>query len=366
METVAAAPAWKCTRTEIYEQLKKCGFVITKDLKDPQLLKGGFCVRSGDSVYFIKMFNKFGDNRRLDMESCAYSVVSDLYGFDCKKIYICKHRDEELRPYALQVPWLGCSDLCDTISSDEYQRIVLNRPMEIGAFAVRVALDLGLVLVRLHEHGIIHGDVKPENVIDGHLRDNEHLRYFLIDFGCSQKWTGSLQDSGGTTAYVDEATMSKEYRYSFECCSSSDTWQLAVLLCLILIGGGIFHKNGLSGFACNHARCRCRGHDQRLVAYNAIYCAFYRDLIIGVYKGNGRVKHMELSLEPSAAELKLYDKIFESGDSLLSVVYRACQEAFTRPGMGVAFFSLLLVALHPYPEHRISAAEFAVQVKKFI
>jgi hypothetical protein len=61
----------------------------------------------------------------------------------------------------------------------------------------------------------------------------------------------------------------------------------------------------------------------------------------------------------------MYDNIFGKGGSLLSVVYRACQEAFTPSGQGAAYFSLLLVAMHPYPEHRMPASEFVTQVKGF-
>src|SRR5262245_56186442 len=64
----------------------------------------------------------------------------------------------------------------------------LGRPMDVSEF-LRIAIALAGALVQLHEHGIVHKDIKPANILLD--RAGDHVR--LTGFGIASRLTRERQ-----------------------------------------------------------------------------------------------------------------------------------------------------------------------------
>lgn len=93
--------------------------------------------------------------------------------------------------------------------------VTLEERLHIGPLPVRKACRIAATVARAlqfaHEHGVVHRDVKPGNLIlrdgeGGQPRDPEHPRVAITDFGLARETgTGSMTDSGalvGTPMYM--------------------------------------------------------------------------------------------------------------------------------------------------------------------
>jgi calcium-dependent protein kinase len=102
-----------------------------------------------------------------------------------------------------------------------------------------VSWQLLLALNYIHSHGIVHGDVKLENVLYN-APGSSHVK--LIDFGFSKRWDPSSQLGVvgrvcGTRSYI-----APEVLLERPCTSKCDLWSLGVVVFVLLFGYMPFRK----------------------------------------------------------------------------------------------------------------------------
>jgi serine/threonine-protein kinase len=120
------------------------------------------------------------------------------------------------------------------ISMAYYEGETLQHRIERGVIgvneALEIAIQIGRGLARAHEHGIVHRDVKPANVMltpDGTVK--------LLDFGIAILG-GSIRSTLPGIAVGTPAYMSPEQARSEECDARTDIWALGVVLYMMLTG----------------------------------------------------------------------------------------------------------------------------------
>ncbi|RHZ19301.1 hypothetical protein DYB37_003526 [Aphanomyces astaci] len=115
---------------------------------------------------------------------------------------------------------------------------LFDRLVQHGTFseqhAKSIARDLAETLIALHAQRLVHGDVKPENILLDSANDDS-ARMILIDFGLSfraseggcHSWDGS-----GTVAYAAPEVLNQSANVT----SAIDMWALGVVLFVVLAG----------------------------------------------------------------------------------------------------------------------------------
>lgn len=108
------------------------------------------------------------------------------------------------------------------------------RPLDVAWITER-----GLnAMLYLHHHGVVHGDIKPQNVI---VQDSNHAAY-LIDFGLSNvRPTGAGKVKGYTEHFsppeqVEAATLGNRSRRAL--LPAADMYSLGMLM-IFMLGGGL-------------------------------------------------------------------------------------------------------------------------------
>ncbi|MGW6904646.1 serine/threonine-protein kinase [Streptomyces sp. NPDC054940] len=140
--------------------------------------------------------------------------------------------EDDERPYIVM-------ELIDGVSLAD--RIAARGPVDAPE-AARIGVDLLSALRTAHEAGVLHRDIKPDNVLIEHGTD----RVVLTDFGIAQvPGASTLTESGsfvGSPEYTAPERMSGSGTGP-----ASDLWSLGALLCAALSGESPFRRDSLSG-----------------------------------------------------------------------------------------------------------------------
>ncbi|CAO2206267.1 unnamed protein product [Urochloa humidicola] len=99
------------------------------------------------------------------------------------------------------------------------------RPLTL-ATRLKIATDLAVALEHLHSHAILHGDVKPENILLG-----DRLLAKVSDFGCSTIDDNIQVIPKGTLGYLDP-----EFLNDSKLTEKSDVYSFGVVLMELLTG----------------------------------------------------------------------------------------------------------------------------------
>jgi len=128
----------------------------------------------------------------------------------------------------------------ERVEGPSVAELVAQGPLPV-ARAVRVALQVTEGLVEAHDHGILHRDLKSENVM---LARGERAK--ILDFGLAKRlWPGdqTMTLSGEGRVLGTCRAMSPEQARSLELDARSDLFALGVLLYEMLTGQSPFHAD---------------------------------------------------------------------------------------------------------------------------
>jgi dual specificity tyrosine-phosphorylation-regulated kinase 2/3/4 len=116
----------------------------------------------------------------------------------------------------------------DLFSALRMQRFVGFPPLIIQT----VAREVSIALQHTHSHGIIHADIKPENIL---FSDNSRQSVKVIDFGCSC-YVGKLVFSYIQSRFYRAPEVVLGLQYG----TPIDIWSLGCVLCEMVTGQPIF------------------------------------------------------------------------------------------------------------------------------
>eukprot|EP00602_Paraphysomonas_sp_CaronLab_P001522 CAMPEP_0185030042 /NCGR_PEP_ID=MMETSP1103-20130426/16777_1 /TAXON_ID=36769 /ORGANISM="Paraphysomonas bandaiensis, Strain Caron Lab Isolate" /LENGTH=287 /DNA_ID=CAMNT_0027565009 /DNA_START=303 /DNA_END=1166 /DNA_ORIENTATION=+ len=97
-----------------------------------------------------------------------------------------------------------------------------------------IAACIASALNHVHQHGVIHRDVKPENIV---LDGRGYPR--LIDFGISHSMGAICTARSGTVGYLAPEVLTSSHFHSFE----SDFWSLGVVVFELLYSTRPFYRH---------------------------------------------------------------------------------------------------------------------------
>lgn len=140
------------------------------------------------------------------------------------------------------------SDLFNFITSYPHYDPLAENEMES---LIRIARDCASGVAEVHEKGIIHGDIKPENILLRKSSSGEIEKAALTDFGLAYtpKDLEKVGDVGGSTMYLSpEKAHAVINKRSIQLCdfqdalsAKSDIWSLGVVLYALFSGGILNH-----------------------------------------------------------------------------------------------------------------------------
>ncbi|NUP14981.1 MAG: serine/threonine protein kinase [Streptomyces sp.] len=120
-------------------------------------------------------------------------------------------------------------------------RIAAQGPVDAPE-AARIGVDLLSALRTAHEAGVLHRDIKPDNV----LIENGTDRVVLTDFGIAQMSGASTLTESGSFVGSPEYT-APERMSGGGTGPAADLWSVGALLCAALSGESPFRRDSLSG-----------------------------------------------------------------------------------------------------------------------
>ena len=120
--------------------------------------------------------------------------------------------------------------------SDLKSRLAHEGPLE-PTKAVAIAAQVGVALDAAHEHGLVHRDVKPSNVL---LDTSEHV--YLADFGLTRRLDDQVRDPGADRSIGTPAYLAPEQLDGVPVDGRADVYSLGCLLYECLTGERVFPR----------------------------------------------------------------------------------------------------------------------------
>jgi len=191
--------------------------------------RGGFGITylaktSNGQLYAIKTVNETVESSR-DFEKCQRDFFNEVQRLEkCRHQYIV--RIEEV----IQDGPLSCM-VMEYLPGENLKDKVENGGVLSEAEALRYIRQIGEALIEVHNKGLLHRDVKHENIM---LRDNE-LEAVLIDFGVAREFTPDVTQSH-TEKLSDGFAPIEQYFRKGKRGECTDVYGLAATLYFLLTG----------------------------------------------------------------------------------------------------------------------------------
>jgi serine/threonine-protein kinase len=119
----------------------------------------------------------------------------------------------------------------DYVAGDSLSDLVKREGVMPASVALRYIRQASSALAVLHQHGLLHQDIKPQTLIRPSAADC----VVVVDFGSVHAWVSSPGGSSITLA-VDPYTAPEQMRSSDRATAATDIYALAATLCYLLTG----------------------------------------------------------------------------------------------------------------------------------
>lgn len=154
-------------------------------------------------------------------------VLAQIAGAGVVQLYDCAIGEQGV-PY-LVMERLNGVDLRDWLDRRAEKQLP-------GESVLRIALEIARVLARVHDRGIVHRDVKPENIFLSH-NDQGRARVQLIDFGVAKLPSSRtrltlVEHAVGSLLYISPEQLTDSRDVS----PASDVWSIGMLMMELLRG----------------------------------------------------------------------------------------------------------------------------------
>lgn len=187
--------------------------------------------KTGEKVAVKKIPKKFTDDVGFQREMDALLHVRDAGGHP----NICGLREnfEEGRHYYLALDLIEGGEMFDHL-------------VKLGAYseadAARLIREISSALAFLHGIGVVHGDMKPENVMLSTSNASDSV-VKIVDFGCAQVEEMACTPVGITPAYSPPEVLDKN-KENKTMRPTQDMWALGIILYVMLTGLHPYDLNG--------------------------------------------------------------------------------------------------------------------------
>ena len=189
---------------------------------------------TGEQVALKKIPKKFTDDVGFQREMDALLHIRSAGGHP----NICALREnfDEGKHYYLSLDLITGGEMFDhLVKSGAYSE----------ADASRLIREIASALAFLHGIGVVHGDMKPENVMLSTPNPSDSV-VKLVDFGCAQVEEMACSPVGITPAYTPPEVLDRNNQENQTMLPSQDMWALGVILYIMLTG---LHPYDLEGAA---------------------------------------------------------------------------------------------------------------------
>lgn len=119
----------------------------------------------------------------------------------------------------------------ELLRGSSFQRLIQERGVVPEHLALGFIASLGATLDGIHLAGLLHGDIKPENIV---LTDDE--RVILLDFGAARSYLSYGSDRGDSVTLTPGYAPPEQYRADEAIDPSTDVYALAATLYHLLTG----------------------------------------------------------------------------------------------------------------------------------